>query len=200
MPRTLPITLTAVLSLAVALVSWRFIAIGLQPAFPQMSAHIDHARLAFLAHVVFAPVALGLGAVQFYPGLRRRRPQMHRWIGRSYGVAILIAGLGSLGMTATSNGGIVAQLGFGLLALVWLASTALGVRQAMARRFDAHRRWMIRSFALTFAAVTLRLYMPGLIGSGMPYEEAIAVLAWACWVPNLAVAELFLRRNEKVVA
>lgn len=200
MIRTLPVSLAAVSGLGVALASWRFLALGLEPAFPQMVAHIDHARLAFLVHVAAAPVALALGAFQFMPRLRARLRGLHRWSGRVYAVAILIAGIGALGMSATGNGGPAAQAGFGLLAVLWIGFTAAAVRAAMTGRIAAHRRWMIRSYALTFAAVTLRLYLAPMTAAGMSYEAAIVILAWLCWVPNLALAEWFLRRSPGRVA
>jgi hypothetical protein len=73
--------------------------------------------------------------------------------------------------------------------------TSQGWLTARARRFDEHRRWMIRSFALTFAAVTLRIYMPlsGLMHLDM--DQAYRAIAWLAWVPNLILAELYLRRS-----
>ena len=54
---------------------------------------------------------------------------------------------------------------------------------------------MIRSFSLTFAAVTLRLYLPIGIVSGLTFEQIYVATAWISWVPNLLVAELYLRRE-----
>jgi hypothetical protein len=51
---------------------------------------------------------------------------------------------------------------------------------------------MIRSFALTFAAVTLRLYIPASEALGLAFEPAYLAIAFLCWVPNLAAAELDL--------
>ncbi len=196
MTRPISLFLSAFVSLAIALMSYRFLALGLHPAFPEMVGHIDGARLAFLAHISAAPVALAIATFQLMPRLRARRPGLHRWMGRAYALAILIGGLGALGMLPTANGGPAAQVGFGLLALGWLGTTAIAVFHARARRFDLHRRWMIRSFALTFAAVTLRLEMPVLMaGFGLDYPTAIVILGWLCWLPNLALAELVLTRN-----
>ncbi len=63
------------------------------------------------------------------------------------------------------------------------------------RRFScaAHRRWMICNFSLTFAAVTLRLYLSPVSIFQFPFEQAYGVIAWACWVPNLLVAEWLVR-------
>ena len=68
---------------------------------------------------------------------------------------------------------------------------------ARAGRIAEHRQWMIRSFALTFAAVTLRLYLPVLFTVGnMDYFEASNYVAWLCWVPNILFAEVYLRRAK----
>jgi len=52
---------------------------------------------------------------------------------------------------------------------------------------------MIRSFALTFAAVMLRIILPLELASGVPFSTAYKIVSWACWVPNLVVAEWFVR-------
>lgn len=186
--------LTAVLSIGVALASYRFLFLGLEASFAVMLEQIQARPLAFLIHVAASPVALAIGAVQFFPRLRAARPGLHRWLGRTYGLAILAGGVAGLVMAPTAVGGPLAGLGFGLLALAWLFTTGQAVRLAMARRFDEHRRWMIRSFALTFAAVTLRIYLPMFMGAGFDYPAASVWLAWLCWVPNLLVVEWWLRR------
>ena len=69
----------------------------------------------------------------------------------------------------------------------------MGYSAARRRDFTRHRRWMIRSFALTFAAVTLRAYVPISIMAAAPMAIAYPIISWACWVPNLIVAEIWLR-------
>ena len=89
----------------------------------------------------------------------------------------------------------MASFGFGFLSLFWLGTTAQVIRFARARDFVAHRRWIIRSFAITLAAVTLRLYLPFFMIFGeMTYAQASVWVAWLCWVPNLAFAEWWIRR------
>ena len=185
--------IATILSLLIALASYRFLALGLPLSFPDMHGQIEGQRLAFLLHISFAPVALAIGAVQFYPGIRRRKP-LHRWLGRGYAVAILISGSAGLIVALNAAGGPSAQLGFALLAIVWVATTTNAIRHAMARRISAHRRWMVYSFALTFASVTLRLYLLGFMAAGFSYTEASPYLAWICWAPNLAFAWWWLRR------
>jgi Predicted membrane protein (DUF2306) len=55
-----------------------------------------------------------------------------------------------------------------------------------------HQRWMTRSFALAFAAVMLRIYLPGSLAAGVDYYDAYPVIAWVCWVPNLIVAQVLV--------
>lgn len=187
--------LMALASIAVALVSYRFLLLGLDHAFDAMRMHLDARKAVFTLHVSFAPLALGIGALQFFHGIRRRKPIVHRWLGRAYAVAVLIAGLAGLALALGSLDRPIAAAGFGMLSVIWLFVTFRGVQLARAGRFGEHRKWMIRSFALTFAAVTLRLQLPVLIAAlGMDYVEASAILGWSCWVPNLLVAEWLLLR------
>jgi len=65
---------------------------------------------------------------------------------------------------------------------------------ARAREIPAHRRWMIRNYSLTFAAVTLRLYLPLAFLLGIPFELSYPLVAWLCWVPNLVAAEYLVSR------
>jgi hypothetical protein len=52
---------------------------------------------------------------------------------------------------------------------------------------------MVRNFALTFAAVTLRLYLPAWMIAGVAFDVAYPLIAWLCWVPNLAMVAWWQR-------
>lgn len=187
-------------ALGVALASARFLIMGVEAAFaglPEMAEHLKDRNLAFILHVSASPIALVLGLFQFLPGLRAKSPALHRWSGRLYVALVLIGGMAGLVLALGISGRPSAALGFGLMAIVWIGTTVQAVRLAMAGRFTEHRRWMIRSYAVTFAAVTLRLEMPFFfVLGGMEYAEVSNYVAWMCWVPNLIVAELFLRRRQ----
>ncbi len=185
-----------VLSMLVALVSYRFLALGLDDAFPDFKDHIALRNLAFVAHVSASPVALFIGALQFFPRMRARRPALHRWLGRIYGVSVLIGGISGFWLALGAVGGPIASAGFGLLAIAWVFSTAQAIRLAMAGSFMEHREWMIRSFALTFAAVTLRLLLVGFMVAGFEYGPATVYIAWLCWVPNLIFAQWWISRTR----
>jgi hypothetical protein len=66
-------------------------------------------------------------------------------------------------------------------------------------RFAEHRRWMIRSFVLTFGAVTLRLYLPLAPLLHIDFMDVYRASAWVSWVPNLILAELYLARGRRPV-
>ncbi len=191
---------TGFLSIGIAITAYRFLFMDLESAFQGMEGHIFDRRVWFLMHIIGAPIALALGFFQFPPNLRQTRPRLHHWSGRIFGVAIVMSGIGGLIMAL----GIMAErpvagLGFGILAVLWVGVTVFGISAAMRREFAMHQRWMFRSFALTFAAVTLRLQLPFLFMGGMEYVEAANIVAWTCWVPNLIFAEWWLRRTPRRV-
>ncbi|MEC3860348.1 DUF2306 domain-containing protein [Mesobacterium sp. TK19101] len=181
------------LSIAVALVSWRFVVLGVPMGMPFMAYRLDGQALTLYAHIGLAPVALIVLPVQFSPRLRKARPGLHRWMGRVYGAAVVVSGLAGLALAMTTRAGPVAAWGFGALAVLWLGATVWAVWLAMAGRIAEHRRWMLRSAALTFAAVTLRLYLP-ILAAVLGFDTAYAMVAWLAWVPNMLIAEAWLRR------
>lgn len=123
---------------------------------------------------------------------------MHRWSGRLYlGIGVLIGGLAGLYMAFHAFGGLASRLGFGCLALGWLYTGFCAYRAIRARDIVSHRRWMVRNFSLAFAAVTLRLWLPTAMVSGIPFENAYPVIAWLCWVPNLVVAEMLFNQASR---
>ena len=183
-----------ILTISIALVSWRFLVGGVAETMDIVAHNIPDRQIALYAHIGFAPLALLLMPFQFWKGLRTRRPKVHRWIGRSYVAAILISGLGGLLIAFYTTTGTFAALGFGILAVLWIATTMIALWHIRARRISQHQRWMIRSAALTFAAVTLRLWLPlGTFGLGFPFETFYPYVAWLCWVPNAIFAELYLK-------
>ncbi|WP_297515072.1 DUF2306 domain-containing protein [uncultured Caulobacter sp.] len=179
------------LSLAVALVSYRYLP-RVGPLAPNVMAN-PFANPFLDLHVAGAATALLVGPFQFLGGLRARRPGLHRALGRLYVAGCLAGGIGGLVLAFGSTAGPVAAAGFGLLGAAWIVTTVQAFRRALARRIAEHRAWMIRSFALTLAAVTLRLYLPAATLAGEHFFEAYRAISFLCWVPNLLLAEAWLR-------
>jgi uncharacterized membrane protein YozB (DUF420 family) len=147
-----------------------------------------------LIHVAAAAIALLVGPLQLLSQGRKSRPAWHRLSGRFYAVGCVVGGLSGFMLALGTSTGLSSTLGFGLLAIAWIYTTAQGWRYAVQRDFTRHRAWMIRSFALTCAAVTLRLYLPIIELLHLPFDDSYRAISFLCWVPNLLVAEAYLRR------
>jgi len=190
-PGSWGVTLLVLLSLPIALYGLAFaFAPALNPDFyPRLMSMPWYAYLHFLG----SGTALLVGGFQFSSRLRRGWPAAHRWTGRVYLLACLVGGIGGLGLATISFGGAPTHVGFAMLGVLWLVSGAQAYLAIRRGDVAAHRRWMIRSFALTFAAVTLRIELGLLTGVlGWPFPDAYVTVAWLCWVPNLVVAEWLL--------
>lgn len=191
-------TLYALLSAAVAIFSYRYLP-RVGPLGPEILANL-FARPWLDVHVAGAATALLVGPVQFLPWVRRRLPALHRTLGRVYVVGCLAGGVGGLVMAFGSTAGPIATVGFASLAVCWIVANIQGWRLAVARRFDAHRAWMLRSFAMTFAAVTLRIYIVVLPMWGVAPIDAYRAASFLAWIPNLILVELYLRKGWRQTA
>ncbi|ASI76621.1 DUF2306 domain-containing protein [Bacillus pacificus] len=148
-------------------------------------------------HITTSIVALVIGPFTLSTKFRERNINRHRIAGRIYMVGILLGGVSGLYLSFYATGGLVAKLGFGLLSVLWLTSAYQALHRVKNKKIKEHRNWMIRNYALTFAAVTLRIWLPlFIVLFGIEhFELSYAIIAWLAWVPNLIVAELFIRKR-----
>ncbi len=147
-----------------------------------------------IAHALFSSIALLAGPWQFLPSLRRRSLTAHRWLGQVYCVAVALGWVSSLPIASHAQTGKVASAGFLMLGAAWIGTTAAGYFKIRQHQIQAHRRWMIRSYALAAAAITLRIYLPICLVSGVAYATCYPAIAWLCWIPNWIFAEWLIRR------
>jgi len=169
--------------------------------FPPPLAASFHARpWGIYPHALFGSIALALGSVQFWRNLPYSHPTLHRTLGKIYVVAVMGTGAAGLYMSFFSYGGAATHAGFGLLALSVLTTTVIAYLQIRRRNVSAHREWMLRSFALIFAAVTLRIELPILIIVFHAFAPAYSIVSWLCWVPNLVLAEVYVRRSRSALS
>ncbi|MDA1651558.1 DUF2306 domain-containing protein [Bacillus cereus group sp. TH160LC] len=150
-----------------------------------------------LTHITTSIVALVIGPFTLSTKFRERNINRHRIMGRIYMVGILLGGISGLYLSFYATGGLVAKLGFGLLSVFWLTSAYQALHRVKNKKMKEHRNWMIRNYALTFAAVTLRIWLPlFIVLFGIErFELSYAIIAWLAWVPNLIAAELFIRKR-----
>ncbi len=185
----------ALLSVLIALVSARAYFLPLPLVMPDMAHYAALVPLPLWGHLVFGPLALVLAPFQFATRLRAKRPRLHRATGYVYAGSILLAALSSLSLLPQFAGTTWALTGFLVLAVLWIGCTATGIMLAIRHRTARHRVWMLRSVALTFAAVTLRVMMAPMMAAGWTVLQTYDVTAWASWLINLAVVEVYLRRG-----
>ena len=147
-----------------------------------------------LLHIVGGLVAILIGPFQFVSRIRQRFPAVHRWSGRSY-----VGGIALAGATAFYLSFFAQEPGFGValftMAAVWWLITGFAFVAIRQRRFAVHRKWMIRSYIMTFAFVTFRqiVTLPIWVPFGSYY---VAAAAWGSWVAPLLIAELVFRRGR----
>lgn len=160
---------------------------------------IDHWRIAFFIHVYASIWVLLAGFTQFSSRIQRRNPGLHRAMGYIYVTdVLLITGPAGLLMGFYANGGITSRIAFVTLALLWIYFTARALVSARQKNFIAHRNFMLRSFALTLSALTLRAWKYGINNTfEFPPMDVYRVVAWMGWVPNLLVAEYLISRRKK---
>jgi uncharacterized membrane protein len=156
----------------------------------------------FYVHITFGGIALLIGWTQFSSKLRARYLSIHRRVGKVYVVAVLCSSCAGFYIALFATGGIISILGFGSLALIWLYTDIMAYSHIRRLNIPEHKKWMIRNYALTFAAVTLRIYLPLMVPFVFhgDFIAAYRTISWLCWVPNLVVAELIIHRNKKVPA
>lgn len=151
-------------------------------------------------HIIFGIVALVIGPFTLFAKFREKNLNRHKIIGRIYMIGIFFAGLSGLYLAFYATGGWVAQLGFGFLSVCWLLTAFQALVKVKTKNILGHQRWMIRNYSLTFAAVTLRIWLLlfTLVFGFENFDFSYAIIAWLCWMPNLIVAQMIIQGKAKV--
>lgn len=156
---------------------------------------------AYYAHVLVAAVILLVGFFQIHPTFGLRWRNTHRILGRVYvGGVLFLSAPGGLVMSLFINRGPVVQASFVLQCTLWFIFTWIAYIRVRHRDILSHRQWILRSFALTLAAITLRIYV--FLGSwsfDLTQPTAYATIAWLSWVPSLLICEWYLRVSNRPV-
>ncbi|WP_405162829.1 DUF2306 domain-containing protein [Nocardia sp. NBC_01499] len=154
--------------------------------------------VSLVVHAVPAGLALIIGPWQFVPQLRKRFPKLHRTAGRVYLVSVVAASAAASYSAAVTPSGFPLQVAFYMLVVAWLYTATKAYRTIRRREVQLHRIWMIRNYALTFAAVTLRLYLlagtqaSSIFHLSLAYRDIYTASAWAALLGNVLVAEYFI--------
>jgi uncharacterized membrane protein len=166
--------------------------------------HFSHWRYAFYLHISFCLFILPLGAIQFIKIKSLKWKKVHKILGKIYVTLVLfICAPSGLIMALHANGGIAAKISFTITAILWWYFTIIAYFKIRERNWYAHQAYMIRSYALTLSAITLRLYVL-FLPKFIPLQGAImyVTVAWLSWIPNLIFAEFiiyFLQKRRKQI-
>lgn len=189
--------LLAFFSILMLRIIWLYIPLKTDTAFLQLKQDyigITHWRIAFFVHVFTSIIVLLAGFSQFSKHILRHYKKVHRTLGYVYVINILmVTGPASLLMGFYANGGTTSIVGFVLLAVLWILFTALALYFAIKKDFVQHRNFMIRSFALTLSAISLRLWkMFFACYTDIAPMDRYRLIAWLGWTLNLVVAEIII--------
>ena len=163
-------------------------------------------RFAFQVHVITSSILLIAGFTQFFQIFRTRFPKIHRYGGWLYLITLIFFALPSGFILALSAaGGFPTQLCFFILCIIWSYCTLRAIYHLFKKQWLAHRNWMIRSFALSLSALSLRTWKLFLYEL-QPYFDWLTPLhiyqleSWLGWMVNLLIAEIiifFLNRSKQ---
>jgi hypothetical protein len=168
-------------------------------------------NLAIALHLLMAVVIIVGGPLQLIPRLRALAPAFHRWNGRVYMLAVLVASIAGLYMVwfRKSTGDFAQHLGITLDAILIMTFAVLALRYALARDLKTHRRWALRLFIVAngvwFFRVGLMLWVflnrgPAGFDPKTFTGPFLSFLAFADYLLPLAVLEIYLRVRERAGA
>jgi hypothetical protein len=120
-------------------------------------------------------------------------------LGYAYVLNVLfITGPAGLIMSFYANGGIPSRIAFVLLSVLWMGFTAAAVYYAFKKKFLVHQMFMIRSYALTLSALTLRAWKVLLADfTDIRPMDRYRLIAWLGWGLNLIIAEVIIYQIYK---
>ncbi len=153
----------------------------------------------FYCHIIGSSIILLAGFFQFSKWVYNNRP-LHKALGKLYVFGVLFfAAPGAYGMTLFVNRGPLVFVSFILQNTLWVAFTLAAWIYIKNGKVDDHIKMMRRSYALAFAAVTLRFYIWSctVFGNGVDFEYNYVIIAFLSWVPNLLIVEL-INHNELI--
>ncbi len=165
----------------------------------QQYIHFAHYKIAFYIHVTLSVFSLFAGFTQFSKRIRTKYTKLHKVVGWMYLVSVLLfAAPSGLIIGYYANGGLWSQLAFCLLAIGWFWFTLKAFLAIKQKDYIRHQIFMIRSFALTLSAITLRLwkYLIVLVFHPRPMD-VYQIVAWLGWGLNLIIAEIIIIKYIK---
>lgn len=167
----------------------------------QKEVYAEH-PIGIQSHILFGLLALIFGPLQFSEKIRKNNISLHKKLGYVYGVGVIFSAIAGLYMAHFAYGGLVSTLGFSFLSVFWLISIIVSIYFILNKKLNQHKEWALRSYALTFSAVTLRIELPlsfllvHFFPGTFSFEKVYPIVSWLCWIPNLIFIEYLIRRSR----
>ena len=161
--------------------------------------------VAFYLHLLGGALAVLSGMAAFFTKWIKPSSKGHKILGKIYFISIMFVG-GPTGfyLGFYAEAGYLATIGFIGMSIAWMLPTFISVYKVTKGDVEGHHKWMIRSYSMTLAGVTLRLMTPlGIHWLGWTYDTTFIVTAYVPWMFNLGLAEiiiLFKRESIKALA
>lgn len=154
-------------------------------------------KACFYIHVFTSLFVLMAGLTQFSFYVQKHYRLLHCVVGRLYVYNILLVNFPvAMIMAINANGGLAGRTAFVLLDLLWFIFTLKGVIEARKGNIRLHNQYMIRSYALTLSAISLRAWKMILVNTTDLDLNSIYIMdAWLGFVPNLLLAEWIIRKK-----
>lgn len=205
MKQVLKIVLSAAIlyfSYLLLLITLQYLPLNLKVSFLELKGTgltgTIHYKIAFFTHVYTSLFLVIIGLIQFW---NTKTPKgYHKYLGIAYVVIILFLSAPSgLIMSFYANGGLWSKLSFIILTILWFIFTYLGYKKAKQKNWEHHQKWMMRSYALTLSAISLRLFKWGIVSFfALPPMDTYKIVAWLGWTINLLMVEIYiLYKNKK---
>ena len=148
-------------------------------------------------HVAAAALALPGCLVLVSKTALRRVPRFHRWVGRAIAAVVLLALVPSGSYLALfAKGGLASTAGFLVSGAIAAAAMVQAVREACARRFEAHQRYALHVLGQLSVAVTSRAMLFGFDTLAFNTERAYLIALWLPVVASALAVELVLWRKH----
>lgn len=151
-------------------------------------------KIAFYAHLAGGIVAVLTGTACFFTNLIEPSSSGHKVLGKIYFISIMfVGGPTGLYLGFYAEAGYLATIGFIGMSTAWMLPTFISVYKITKGDVAGHHKWMIRSYSLTLAGVTLRIMTPlGIHFLGWSYDTTFIVTAYIPWMFNWSLAEIVI--------
>jgi uncharacterized membrane protein YozB (DUF420 family) len=166
--------------------------------FKQDYININIWRIAFYTHVFSSIFILSAGFTQFSNYILKHQKKLHKIAGKIYVYNILLINFpAGMIMAVYANGLLPSKIAFVILDCLWFLFTLKAVMAIKKKDVATHKKYMIRSYALTFSAITLRVWKIILLNSFHIEPLTLYMIdAWMGFVPNLLLAEWIIRKKK----